>query len=109
MEWLEGVLKGPQGLCSTAQVQGQDTRLRRGGGGWQGRQPGRLQALVAGRAWEDCGEILLQLFQCFSVKLVISSEQEQERASWKTEEREGFWKGGLEMGRMNGEWPYPRA
>lgn len=103
-----GRAEGPPGavLYCTGAGTGHRTQT---GGGWQGRQPGRLQALVAGRAWEDCGEILLQLFQCFSVKLVISSEQEQERASWKTEEREGFWKGGLEMGRMNGEWPYPRA
>lgn len=104
-----GRAEGPPGAVLYCTGAGTGHRTQTGGGGWQGRQPGRLQALVAGRAWEDCGEILLQLFQCFSVKLVISSEQEQERASWKIEEREGFWKGGLEMGRMNGEWPYPRA
>lgn len=51
MEWLKGVLKGPQGLCSTAQVQGQDTRLRRGGGvagkaAWAAAGPG---------GWEGVG------------------------------------------------------
>lgn len=66
-----GHAEGPPGAVLYCTCAG--TGLRRGEG--EGRQAGRLQALVAGRAWENYGEILLQLLQCFSVKLVISSER----------------------------------
>ena len=88
MEWLEGMLKGPQGLCCTAHVQGQDSD---GGRGREGRLGGCRPWWLGGRG-RTMGKFSSN---CFSVSQSswLSAQSDDRRGQvGRLKREEGFGK-----------------